>query len=388
MEMLTLLLGASLAAYNSPYPNCSTARFPRQHEYAVHVTNRNPVPDGGALISHINGTSSFNFSFTTAWFPPVASGGGDEGLIVRVVECNPDHHSCAGVPHPQWTNAGALAVVPVSLPKPGASASPKILKKVDDSAVQWPGCAPPPMSDSGKWGAADPRLTFRPKTGEYYLTWDNCTHNCEPTRSTLLSTTTNPYDSDKWTLHGPVLPGKYTGGAALLFRDDPTDSNSGTHYAFVSDSNTAGSIMLATSTDGIAWTEKGIFMSGREGCWDVAGVATGPQPERLSTGDYLMVYNIDTGFPYRGNPLGRCAVGWAILDKDDPTKVVARSDGPILTATQPWEQCPHKGYTCQETMVVFSTGMKPLGNDEFMVIYGGADTDVGIAAIKVTASKN
>jgi len=109
-----------------------------------------------------------------------------------------------------------------------------------------------------------------------------------------------------------VLPGKYTGGAALLFRDDNNDDegegggepgqgvgasgSSSTHYAFVSDSNTAGSIMLATSSDGLRWVENGTFMTGRKDCWDEA-VAAGPQPERLSTGDYLLVYNIDTGFP-------------------------------------------------------------------------------------------
>jgi hypothetical protein len=155
-------------------------------------------------------------------------------------------------------------------------------------------------------------------------------------------------------------------------------------------------------------------------------------------------------------------VGWAILDKDDPTKIVARSDAPLLTATLSWEQCPQKGcvdlhlfvcdvdsnavvniaihdtihvarahthshththtlslshthththtphththtnthththththtipcrYTCQETMVVFSTGLKPLGNDSFYVIYGGADTDVGLAQIKVNVKR-
>lgn len=126
-------------------------------------------------------------------------------------------------------------------------------------------------------------------------------------------------------------------------------------------------------------------MNGRPGCWDAKGVAAGPQPERLSNGDYLYIYNIDTGFPYHPNPLGRCAIGWAILDRDDPTLIVARSNGPILTADLPWEQCPgqQKSYSCQEPMVVFSTGLKPLGDDQFYVLYGGADTDVGVAKIKV-----
>lgn len=109
------------------------------------------------------------------------------------------------------------------------------------------------------------------------------------------------------------------------------------------------------------------------------------RPAIADTHCFFAADNIDTGFPYRGNPLGRCAVGYAILDKDDPTKIVARSDGPLLMATLPWEQCPVKGYTCQETMVVFSTGLKPLGDDTFYVIYGGADTDVGIAEIKVVS---
>ena len=83
------------------------------------------------------------------------------------------------------------------------------------------------------------------------------------------------------------MPGKYTGGASLLFRDDVVGPSS--HYAFVSDSNTAGSIILAQSQDGLTWTEAGIFMTARPGCWDEAGVAVGAQPVRLSTGDYFMI---------------------------------------------------------------------------------------------------
>ena len=63
----------------------------------------------------------------------------------------------------------------------------------------------------------------------------------------------------------------------------------------------------------------------------------GPQAERLSNGDYLYVYNIDTGFPYKPNPLGRCAIGWAVLDGNDPTQIIARSEDALLVASEPWE---------------------------------------------------
>ena len=242
------------------------------------------------------------------------------------------------------------------------------------------------------WGAADPRITYRPHNKLYYLTWDNCTFNCYPQRETLLSTSKNPFDLKGWKLHGPVFPWNYTSGASLLFRDTRVDNGEAPpHLAFVCNSNTANEILLAESDDGLSWhlpkdKSKEVFMAGRPGCWDAAGVAVGAQPERLSSGDYLYIYNIDTGFPYRPNWLGRCAIGWAILDKNDPSTIIARSEAPLLTASLPWEACDNKtrgNATCQQPMVVFSTGMKPLGGDEFLVLYGAADSDVGVAKIKV-----
>jgi predicted GH43/DUF377 family glycosyl hydrolase len=121
-------------------------------------------------------------------------------------------------------------------------------------------------------------------------------------------------------------------------------------------------------------------------------VAAGPQPERLSSGDYLLLYNIDTGFPYKPSPLGRCAVGWAILDGANPARIVARAAGPLLTPVIAWETCGGEGGKgpwpkCQEPEVVFSTGMKPLGNDEFLILYGGADSVVGVARVAVTMAQ-
>lgn len=208
----------------------------------------------------------------------------------------------------------------------------------------------------------------------------------------MLSTTKDPFDPQGWTWRGYVFPFPYTSGASLLFRDDQPGGATveSPHLAFVCNSNTADKIFLAESVDGLRWTlpanaSRSVFMSGRPGCWDSAGVAAGAQPERLSTGDYLYLYNIDTGFPYHPNPLGRCAIGWAILDRDDPARIVARSDGPLLVPVLPWETCPEgKGRQCQEPEVVFTTGMKPLGGDEFLVLYGAADTDVGVAKIKVS----
>ena len=90
---------------------------------------------------------------------------------MRVVECNPDHHACPNATHPQWSNAGAVTIVPASLP----AAGPLTTAHITDSMVSWNGATPPPQSNESKWGAADPRIVFREKDATYYLTWDNCT---------------------------------------------------------------------------------------------------------------------------------------------------------------------------------------------------------------------
>jgi len=372
-------LTASLVALSSLSARGDCGAFPRQASFAVAVTARAAAPGGAALISHVNGTTAFNFSFTTAWFP-AADG---DGLVVRVVECNPNHHSCAGVAHPEWTNAGALAVVRAALPAGG----PLSAERVTAANISWMGAAAPPPANASRWGFADPRAAFRAATGEVYLTFDNCTQNCYPTRTTMLATSRDPFDAAAWTFRGPLLGegAPYTGGAALLFRDG--EPGAPPHLAFIGDSDTANAIWLAESPDGVAWAVVNkTWMLSRPACWDHYGVAPAGQPARLSNGDWLLIYNIDTGFPYKPNPLGRCAVGWAVLDGADPTRIVARADAPLLVPVLPYEANCAGTAECQQPWVVFSTGLKPLGGDEFLVLYGGADSVVGASRIFVNVS--
>jgi hypothetical protein len=258
-SLLAVALVATAVTAASPAPsNCSGGS--RQAMYSVLVSQRSAMPNNAALISHVNGSSHFNFSFTTAWFP--APPGGSEGLVVRNVECNPNHHSCAGVQHPEWTNAGALAVVTADL----GGAGPPSAGFVSLDNVTWVG-APQAPSNASQWGAVDPRVAYRAADGTYYLTWDNCTANCYPHRTTMLSTTPDPYNASAWTLHGPLLGANppYTGGAALLFRDGVPGQPR--HLAFVGNSNTAAAVMLAESPDGLAWTVTNkTWMTGRQGC--------------------------------------------------------------------------------------------------------------------------
>ncbi|RLC97935.1 MAG: glycosidase, partial [Chloroflexi bacterium] len=66
--------------------------------------------------------------------------------------------------------------------------------------------------------------------------------------------------------------------------------------------------------------------------------------------------------------------GIALLDRDDPTRVIARQSEPILEPELNWEV---NGFVPN---VVFSCGQVILG-DQLYVYYAGADTAIGVAAV-------
>ena len=72
--------------------------------------------------------------------------------------------------------------------------------------------------------------------------------------------------------------------------------------------------------------------------------------------------------------------------QDDPSKVVARGAEPLLTATLTFEMhgSANTANNSGTPNVVFADGLRPMGADSFMVIFGAADTDVGAALIQVT----
>ena len=89
----------------------------------------------------------------------------------------------------------------------------------------------------------------------------------------------------------------------------------------------------------------------------------------------------DSGCPFCRD--GRCALGWMILDKDDPTTVIARAEEALLFAELPFETVGPASFPTQTPWVVFTDGLQRLGNDEFVVWYGAGDTNTAAARIKV-----
>lgn len=72
-----------------------------------------------------------------------------------------------------------------------------------------------------------------------------------------------------------------------------------------------------------------------------------------------------------------------ILNGTDPTRIIQRSENPILSPVLAWEKGdpPFLGLTPN---VVFLEGAKALGGDRFLVFYGGADSVIGVGEVTVT----
>ena len=145
-----------------------------------------------------------------------------------------------------------------------------------------------------------------------------------------------------------------------------------------------GNLSLVSSADLVTWRNEGVFLKTRPGYWDNATLSSGPAPVRLRDGNWLLLYDVDNLWPV-DNPkpfpyFGRCALGWAILDGKNITNVLARADKPLVYAQLPWEV---HGFT---PLVVYTMGIKPLGDDTFTVYAGAGDRVVEAFRIRVSAS--
>jgi len=198
-----------------------------------------------------------------------------------------------------------------------------------------------------------------------------------------------PSISSSWQRLGVLFPQiRWSKSGALLIRDGASD---GLHYLFFGDSSLLPGMQVATSKDLRNWKIRpGVWLPERPNAFDRDLIEAGPMPLQLSDGNYLLIYNSARhGFPSpRPGYDFQYNVGWAILDKNDPSKILQRCQEPLLTPTLPWERgvAPWLGLVPN---VVFLEGWirapgTTLRDNSFFAVYGAADSVLGGAIINVT----
>lgn len=165
-----------------------------------------------------------------------------------------------------------------------------------------------------------------------------------------------------WTKSGAIVPEKINDRYWMYYMGDAKDGSDQTG--------------VASSTDGIHWQDATDMpvLKRRADKFDSKVVEPGPAPIVTKDGILLLYNGADDSLSYR--------TGWALFDKTDPTRLLARSDEPIFEPELDWEKKVSSSTVRQAPNVVFVEGMVQDG-DRYLIYYGAADCRVGVAEFRI-----
>jgi predicted GH43/DUF377 family glycosyl hydrolase len=226
--------------------------------------------------------------------------------------------------------------------------------------------APHAGVESEQWGFEDPRVVFVPELERWVIT---CTAYGPAGPAVFLATTEDftsverhgiiRHPDDK---NAALLPHRIDGRWILFHR--PKTEFGGSH----------GEILLSRSADLHSWSAPERVLQPRDGAWwDAVRIGIGPPPLRTEHGWLLIYHGVKgtvSGSIYR--------VGLALLDLDEPTRVLHR--------LRHWVLSPLASYERQGDVpnTVFPCGVvhdEPSG--EVRLYYGAADTSIGVATAQL-----
>jgi predicted GH43/DUF377 family glycosyl hydrolase len=127
-------------------------------------------------------------------------------------------------------------------------------------------------------------------------------------------------------------------------------------------------IWLAESPDGKHWGNHKCIIKTRKDNWDSKRVGAGAAPIKTEKG-WLEIY-------HGANESNRYCLGAMLLDLKDPSKVIARSEEPIMEPLAAYEQTGFFGN------VVFTNG-HIVDGDTIKMYYGASDEHVCLANFSI-----
>ena len=206
--------------------------------------------------------------------------------------------------------------------------------------------------------AYDPRVTWL--EDRYYVTWCNGYHG--PTIGIAHTTdfaTFAQLDNAflPFNRNGVLFPRRIGGAYAMLSR--PSD---GGHTPF-------GEVFYSESPDLVHWGRHRHVMAPVPLSWQATKIGAGPTPIETSEGWLVLYHGVLTscnGFVY--------SMGAALLDLDEPWRVVARGTRYLLAPRELYEQVgdvPNVVFPC--------AALVDAPADRVTIYYGGADTVVCMA---------
>lgn len=214
------------------------------------------------------------------------------------------------------------------------------------------------------WGCEDPRLTWIPEREEWAIVYTAYSR-----RGPLVSLAMTRDFSSVHRL-GPVMPPedkdaalfprRFGGRWAMIHRPSPL--RGGAH------------MWISFSPDLRHWGDHQFLLEARDGAWwDAGKIGLGPPPLETPEGWLVMYHGVHTT---GDGPIYRA--GLALLDLEDPRRVIRRTDEWVFGPSAPYEIAGDVDH------VVFPCGwvLDPAG-EVVSVYYGAADSVVAVATARL-----
>jgi predicted GH43/DUF377 family glycosyl hydrolase len=239
----------------------------------------------------------------------------------------------------------------------------------------WPSAAIGREASHEEWGVEDARITYLADERRYAITYTG--YSAIGPRVCLI-TTDNLLDTSRYQRHGPriagenkncvIFPRRIGGQYVILHRPMPN--------------------IVCVRVDALEdeWPSGGIEVLGpKANSWRSSRVGAGAPPLDTRLGWLLPFHGATT--IGEGNVY---SMGWLLLDRENPDKVLYVSERPALTPEAPYEI--DAGPIPQVDMANFKTGVRvvfPQGlverGDDLVVYYGAADVSVAAATVNKEA---
>jgi len=229
-----------------------------------------------------------------------------------------------------------------------------------------PTLVPDPINHPDEiWGIEDARVVHLPTLGRYGITY---TAFSQGGPGVALAMTK---DFESFERFGMILPPEDKDAA--LFPRQFDDHWAMIHRPVGSSGN--HHIWISFSPDLKHWGRFQVLIPAREGAWwDARKVGLSPPPIETEEGWLIIYHGVRTtasGSLYR--------LGLALLDLDDPTRVIYRGDEWIFGPIEIYERLGDVGE------VVFPCGAVVMDDGETLnIYYGGADTCICLATARIS----
>jgi len=218
----------------------------------------------------------------------------------------------------------------------------------------------------GNSGCEDPRLT---RIGNKIYMLYTAYNGKNPPRVAVTDINIRDFINQEWNWSRPILisPPQFDNKDAFIF-PEMIDGK----YIFVHRLGTCIDYDFSKNINdmlhGNAWLDEHQWIEPRKGWWDSEKVGAAAPPLKTREGWIMLYHGVSADMVYR--------VGAVLLDLKNPVKILARTVYPIF---EPGTQYEMVG---QVPKVVFPCG-NIVKDGKLFVYYGGGDSVVGVATVKV-----